>query len=113
MPIDTLEYVKRLEAAGVDRRQAEAHAAAIRDTLAPQMATEASLQAVADRLDNRISAVAAQLDNRISAVAADVADMKPRLRSVEIELRVLRWMVGTSIAGIVGIFRLLLRPAIR
>jgi hypothetical protein len=102
MPIDTLEYVKRLEAAGVDRRQAEAHAAAIRDTLAPQMATEASLQAVADRLDNRIS-----------AVAADVADMKPRLRSVEIELRVLRSMVGTSIAGIVGIFELLLRLVIR
>jgi hypothetical protein len=102
MPIDTLEYVKRLEAAGVDRRQAEAHAAAIRDTLAPQMATEASLQAVAD-----------QLDNRISAVAADVADMKPRLRSVEIELRVLRGMVGTSIAGIVGIFGLLLRLVIR
>jgi hypothetical protein len=66
------------------------------------MATEASLQAVADRLDNRIS-----------AVAADVADMKPRLRSVEIELRVLRGMVGTSIAGIVGIFGLLLRLVIR
>jgi hypothetical protein len=41
-------------------------------------------------------------------VAADVADMKPRLRNVEIELRVLRWMVGTSIAGILDIFGLLL-----
>jgi hypothetical protein len=39
MAIDSLEYVKKLEAAGVDRRQAEAHAAAIRDTLAPQLAT--------------------------------------------------------------------------
>jgi hypothetical protein len=49
-----------------------------------------------------------QLGHRIGAVAADVADMKPRLRNVEIELRVLRWMVGTSIAGILGIFGLLL-----
>jgi translation initiation factor 2B subunit (eIF-2B alpha/beta/delta family) len=88
MTIDTLEYVERLIAAGVERKQAEAHARAVRDTLAGQVATEVSLQAVADRLDSRIS-----------AVAADVADMKPRLRNVEIELRVLRWMIGTSIAG--------------
>jgi hypothetical protein len=32
--------VKRLEAAGVDRKQAEAHAATVRDTLATQLATE-------------------------------------------------------------------------
>ena len=30
MTVDTLEYVKQLEAAGVDRKQAEAHAAALR-----------------------------------------------------------------------------------
>ena len=33
MTIDTLEYAKRLEAAGVDRRQAEEHAKAARDLL--------------------------------------------------------------------------------
>jgi hypothetical protein len=47
--IETLAYVKKLEAAGIDRKQAEAHAAAIRDTLAGQVAAEAALQAVADR----------------------------------------------------------------
>jgi hypothetical protein len=30
MTIDTLEYVKELDAAGLDRKQAEAHAAALR-----------------------------------------------------------------------------------
>ena len=33
MTIDTREYAKRLEAAGVDRRQAEEHAKAARDLL--------------------------------------------------------------------------------
>ena len=33
MTIDTLEYAKRLEAAGVDRRQAEEHAKAARNLL--------------------------------------------------------------------------------
>jgi hypothetical protein len=36
--IDTLEYVRRLEAAGVPRAQAEAHAAAVRDVVAPELA---------------------------------------------------------------------------
>jgi hypothetical protein len=33
MTIDTLEYVKKLEAAGVDRKLAEEHAKAARDLL--------------------------------------------------------------------------------
>jgi hypothetical protein len=33
MTIDTLEYMKKLEAAGVDRKQAEEHAKAARDFL--------------------------------------------------------------------------------
>ena len=33
MTVDTLSYAKKLEAAGVDRRQAEVHAKAARDFL--------------------------------------------------------------------------------
>jgi hypothetical protein len=47
MTIDTLEYVMRFEAAGVDRKQAEAHAAAVRDTLAMQLATKADIDRLA------------------------------------------------------------------
>jgi uncharacterized protein (DUF3084 family) len=106
---------KKLEAAGVDRKQAEAHAAAVRDMLASQVATEASLQAVAHGLDNRITGLDHRIDKldvRLNAVAADVADMKPRLRRVETELRVLRWMVGTNLAGTFGLIGLLLRRLI-
>jgi hypothetical protein len=51
--IDTLEYVDKLIAAGVDRKQAEAHARAVRDTLATQLATTADI----DRLDRRLEAI--------------------------------------------------------
>jgi hypothetical protein len=40
MAIDTLAYVKELEAAGLDRKLAEAHAAALRDKILPDLATK-------------------------------------------------------------------------
>ena len=49
MTIDTLEYVKKLEAAGIDRRQAEAHAEALRDATDP-LATKQDLTELEVRL---------------------------------------------------------------
>lgn len=43
MSIDTLGYVRSLESAGIDRRQAEAHADAMRDHVLPQIATKADI----------------------------------------------------------------------
>jgi hypothetical protein len=40
MTFDTLAYAKHLEQAGVDRRQAEAHAEAINQYLRPDLATK-------------------------------------------------------------------------
>ena len=45
--IDTLSYVKRLEAAGVERKTAEAHAEAINANVLPQLATKADLRELA------------------------------------------------------------------
>lgn len=50
MTIDTLEYVKKLEAAGVDRRQAEAHAEALRAAASDQLATKHDLAELEMRL---------------------------------------------------------------
>lgn len=44
MAIDTLAYVKELEAAGLDRKLAEAHAAALRDKVLPELATKQELR---------------------------------------------------------------------
>jgi hypothetical protein len=51
MSIDTLGYVKRLTAAGVEQVQAEAHAEALRDHLVPQLATSHDLEKLASRLE--------------------------------------------------------------
>jgi hypothetical protein len=57
MSIDTLGYVKRLEAAGFERKQAEAHAEALRDEVAPQLATKLDLDRLGDRLSNEMAAM--------------------------------------------------------
>lgn len=64
MTIDTLGYVKRLEAAGVDRRQAEAQAEALRDEVAPQLATRADLDNAVTRLEQKTET----LEQRIEAL---------------------------------------------
>ncbi len=43
MQLDTLAYVRTLQAAGIDRAQAEAHADAMRDHVLPQIATKTDL----------------------------------------------------------------------
>ena len=57
MSIDTLGYVKRLEAAGFERKQAEAHAEALRDEVAPQLATKLDLDRLGDRLSHEMAAM--------------------------------------------------------
>lgn len=48
--IDTLGYVKELESAGIDRKVAEAHAAAISKHVASELATKADLKELGTEL---------------------------------------------------------------
>jgi hypothetical protein len=57
MKIDTLEYVKKLEAAGVDRKQAEAHAQALRSVVVPDLTTKQDLRDLANELRAEIGHV--------------------------------------------------------
>ena len=63
---DTLAIVQKLEAAGVDRKQAEAHAEALHDSQA-RLATKADIA----RLDNKIETMAGTM-----ATKADLADLR-------------------------------------
>jgi hypothetical protein len=107
--IDTLEYVKKLEAVGVDRRHAEAHAQAIRDTLAPQLATKADLDAAVARLEGKTDTAVSRLD----AIESRLDSIDGRLRRVETEVAVLRWMLATNLAGTMGVILLLLRTMLK
>lgn len=53
MAVDTLSYAKKLEAAGVERRQAEAHAEALKGAVDAGLATKPDLDALAHRLESK------------------------------------------------------------
>ena len=58
---DTLAIVQKLEAAGVERKQAEAHAEALRDSQA-RLATKADIARLEAKMDGTAGAVATRTD---------------------------------------------------
>jgi hypothetical protein len=56
MVIDTLGYMKRLEAAGFERKQAEALAEGLRDEVTTQLATKRDLDNAVARLEHKFDA---------------------------------------------------------
>jgi len=75
MSIDTLPYVRALEAAGVDRRVAEAQAEALAHILA-ELPTKADLAALATR--SEIS----ELRGEMGQLRVDVAEIKGAMRNL-------------------------------
>ena len=66
---DTLRAARRLEAAGVARRQAEAIAEAIANS-GDRAATRADLDATAAQIDDKIDTTAARIDEKVDASTA-------------------------------------------
>ena len=54
MALNSLGYVKKLEAAGVDRRIAEAHMEALSENVVAELATKQDLERAVDKLENKI-----------------------------------------------------------
>ena len=76
---DTLSVAKRLIAVGVERRQAEVHAEAIRDAMAENAATKADVAG----LETRITADVAGLETRITA---EVANLNTRIAELKVTM---------------------------
>jgi hypothetical protein len=57
MTIDTLEYAKELQAAGVTAQQAEAHARALKKAVDAGLITKPDLEAAVQRLEGRIDII--------------------------------------------------------
>jgi hypothetical protein len=86
MTIDTLEYVKKLEAAGVDRRAAEAHAEALRASIEDELATksdivrlEASTKSDILRLEAKISEFKTELESKIATLESKFSDFRAEM----------------------------------
>ena len=67
MTIDTLAYAKELEAAGVERQAAEAHAEALTHHILPDLATKADLEQAVARLEQRIDQSVERSEHRLEA----------------------------------------------
>ena len=70
MTIDTLEYVKRLEAAGVERKLAEAHAEALRATVVQDLATKHDLRTEIQRLEAKVQLLTWMVGFNLAATMA-------------------------------------------
>ena len=67
MTIDTLAYAKALEAAGVERQAAEAHAEALIHHVLPDLATKADLEQAVERLEQRVDQTVERSEHRLEA----------------------------------------------
>jgi hypothetical protein len=70
MTIDTLDYVKKLEAAGIDRKVAEAHAQALRATVVHDLATKHDLQTEVQRLEAKFQLLTWMVGFNLAATMA-------------------------------------------
>lgn len=75
---DTLKFVERLTAAGVPEAQAKAEA-----------------QALAEALSESAS--------NILATKHDITDLKQEMAEIKADIRLLKWMLGVVLGGIVAL----------
>jgi hypothetical protein len=88
MSIDTLEFVKTLESAGVERKVAEADVKAISAHVVPEIATRADLDRVEQKLEQKIETVVRRMEATVWKAA--IATMGGVLAIGSLHLRFLR-----------------------
>ena len=85
--LDTLDYAKKLEAAGVPKAQAELQATALNDALAGAVASRSDLSNLAQRIDGNFASLQAKMDGRFQDVDgrfdAMLGNVNARFRSVD------------------------------
>ena len=98
VPFDTLEYVRRLQEAGIAAPQAEAQARALADALTGRVvfrddldAVEARLISRLDSLDNRLSGRIDALDGRIDGLGGSLGGRIDKLAG---SVDTIKWLFG-------------------
>lgn len=105
--IDTLSIARDLSDAGVDWKQAQAHAAVIGHVMEQQHADVATKEFVRNQinivrgeLSEKINEVEGKLSEKINEVDAKVSAVDAKVSAVE--TRIIRWMVLTML-GVGGL----------
>ena len=107
MAIDTLAYVKSLEAAGVDRRAAEAHAEALTHHVFPDLATKGDIKTEFDALRVEISRQFAEVNRKFTEIDGHFAGIEGRLTNLPTAIQLLFMQAGLILAIFVGAYGLL------
>ena len=120
MNVDTLKITQELEAVGVERKQAEAHAKVIYlalDVSQDDLATKTDLRLLRTDIETGSAEMRADMETRLSEMRADMetrfsemrADMETRLSELKADFYRALWInsgvVVTIIGVLLGIFR--------
>ena len=100
MTIDTLAYVKSLEAAGVDPGAAEAHAEALTHHIFPDLATKDDIKAEFD-------ALRAEMHRQLVDINGRFAGIEGRLTNLPTAIQLLFMQAALILAILVGAYGLL------
>lgn len=101
MPFDTLAFVRRLEDAGMERRQPEALASALREVAMPDLATKRDLADATTPLRRDLADATTALRTEITAVRTD---LDKAVRDLTIRMGA---MIGGSVGLVGGLLALL------
>ena len=96
--VDTLRIARNLEAAGVERRQAEAHAEALRvvaDASREDLATKGDIAMLGAKIE--------RLEGRVDGLEGRIDGLEGRIDGLHRELVTIRWSLGLVAAFVFAI----------
>ena len=103
MTIDTLEFAKRLEKAGISREQAEAHAEALRAAIASEVATKADLDATSHDIRGDFHGLRGEFHNFRDDIRRDFNGLRDEFQKLRGRVDVLTWMASFNLAATMAV----------
>ena len=89
VPFDTLAYAKKLEARGVEIKQAEAHAEVLAEMLEASFPTKQDFNASMTSGSHEVATMRHEMNARFSELKAEISEVKSE---------VIKWVFGISFA---------------
>jgi hypothetical protein len=106
---DTLKFAKKLKSSGVPDSQAEAQAEAFAEIFTvsfEKVATKDDLERLAEQLEGKLERLAERLEGKIELAISGSKQGDTELAG---DIRLLKWMIGFGLAGMVTGIALLAR----
>ena len=96
MRIDSLKFARKLEAAGLDRKAAEAIAEGVNEVDVSDLATKADIATVREE----IGVLRTEVKGDIAAVRTELAAVKSSISDLKSEIFKHLWILGASVTGL-------------